>query len=264
MLSSFVDQIDKSGTAVPSISTLAKEEALVVAARDGNEQAFEILVERYRYRMVGVALRLTRVKEDAEDVTQQSFQKAFIHLHRFEGKSSFSTWLTRITVNEALLLLRRGRRHREMSIDEGTLDSHGAATPLEIPDSNPNPETGYLQREEARILSAAVGKLRPGLRKAIELRDLGELSTEETARRMGLSISATKSTVSRGRRKLREALKRYVRSPRMPRGNCRRSHARLAGSPHPYSMWLGRREGGPHGDDSVDRTFASAGLEVEG
>ena len=233
MLSSFVDQIDKSGTAVPSISTLAKEEALVVAAKNGNEQAFEILVQRYRHRMVVVALRLTRVQEDAEDVTQQSFQKAFIHLHRFEGKSSFCTWLTRITVNEALLLLRRGRRHREMSIDEGTLDSHGAATPLEIPDSNPNPETSYLQREEARILSAAMGKLRPGLRKAIELRDLGELSTEETARRMGLSISATKSTVSRGRRKLREALKRYVRSPRMPRGNCRRSHAHLARSPHP-------------------------------
>ena len=253
MLSSFVDQIDKSGTAVPSISTLAKEEALVVAARDGNEQAFEILVERYRYGMVVVALRLTRVREDAEDVTQQSFQKAFVHLHTFEGKSSFATWLTRITVNEALMLLCRVRRHREVSIDEDTLDSQRAASPLEIPDSNPNPEAMYLQREEARILSAAMGKLGPGHRKAIELRDLGELSNEETARRMGLSISASKSTVSRGRRKLREAIKGYVRSPRMPRGNCPRSHARPARSPYPYSAWLGRREGGPYGDGSVDR-----------
>jgi RNA polymerase sigma-70 factor (ECF subfamily) len=233
MISNFVDEIDKSGTAVPPFSGPAGERDLVVAAKNGNEEAFEILVERCRRRMFAVALRLTRVQEDAEDVTQQSFQKAFVHLHTFEGKSSFATWLTRITVNEALMLLCRGRRHREVSIDEDTLDSQGAASPLEIPDSNPNPETSYLQREEARILSAAMGKLRPGLRKAIELRDLGELSTEETARRMGLSISATKSTVSRGRRKLREALKRYVRSPRMPRGNCRRSHAHLARSPHP-------------------------------
>jgi RNA polymerase sigma-70 factor (ECF subfamily) len=253
MLSSFVDEVDKSATSIPSFCAPEGEEALVIAAKDGNEHAFEILVERYRRRMLTVALRLTRVREDAEDIAQQSFQKAFVHLRAFEGKSSFSTWLTRITVNEALMLLRRGRRHREVSIEEGTFDSQGAASPLEIPDSNPSPETSYLQREEARILSAAMGKLRPGLRKAVELRDLGELSTEETARRMGLSISATKSTVLRGRRKLREALKQYVRSPRMPRGNCRRSHARLARSPNPYCMGLGHREGGPYGDGSVDR-----------
>jgi RNA polymerase sigma-70 factor (ECF subfamily) len=214
MLSSFVDGTDKSGTSISSFSALAGDETLVLAARNGNEQAFEILVERHRRKIFVVALHFTRVREDAEDIAQQSFQKAFIHLHRFEGKSSFSTWLTRITVNEALMLLRRGRRHRELSIDEDTLDPQGAASLLEIPDSNPNPETSYLQREEARILSKAMDKLRPGLRKAIELRDLGELSTEETSRRMGLSISATKSSVLRGRRKLREALRSYVRSTR--------------------------------------------------
>jgi RNA polymerase sigma-70 factor (ECF subfamily) len=253
MLSSFVDGADKSGTSIPSFSPPAGDETLVLAAKNGNEQAFEILVERHRRKVFVVALHFTRVREDAEDIAQQSFQKAFVHLRRFEGKSSFLTWLTRITVNEALMLLRRARRHREVSIDEDTLDSHGAASPLEIPDSNPNPEAMYLQREEARILSAAMGKLGPGHRKAIELRDLGELSNEETARRMGLSISASKSTVSRGRRKLREAIKGYVRSPRMPRGNCPRSHARPARSPYPYSAWLGRREGGPYGDGSVDR-----------
>ena len=214
MLSSFVDGTDKSGTSISSFSALAGDETLVLAARNGNEQAFEILVERHRRKIFVVALHFTRVREDAEDIAQQSFQKAFIHLHRFEGKSSFSTWLTRITVNEALMLLRRGRRHRELSIDEDTLDPQGAASLLEIPDSNPNPEASYLQREEARILSKAMDKLRPGLRKAIELRDLGELSTEETSRRMGLSISATKSSVLRGRRKLREALGSYVRSTR--------------------------------------------------
>jgi len=176
MVSSFVDEINKSATAVSSIGTLAKEEALVVAAKNGNEQAFEILVQRYRHRMVAVALRLTRVQEDAEDVTQQSFQKAFIHLHRFEGKSSFSTCLTRITVNEALMLLRKGRGRREISIDEERFEPKEAAR-LEIPDSDPGPETCYLRREEAEILSAAIETLTPGLRKAITLRDVGELST---------------------------------------------------------------------------------------
>jgi RNA polymerase sigma-70 factor, ECF subfamily len=217
MLFNFVDGTDKSGTVVSSFSTLATEEALTVAARNGNEQAFEILVERYRHRMVVVALRFTRVQEDAEDVTQQSFQKAFVHLHRFEGKSSFSTWLTRITINEALMLLRRGRRHREVSIDEDTLDSQGAASQMEIPDSSPNPETSYLQREEAGILSAAIKTLTPGLRKAITLRDVGELSTEETARRMGLSLAAVKSRLLRGRRKLRKALRCHMTPPRRAR-----------------------------------------------
>jgi RNA polymerase sigma-70 factor (ECF subfamily) len=225
MLSSFVDGTDKSGTSIPFFSPLAGDETLVLAAKNGNEQAFEILVERHRSRMLAVALRLTRVREDAEDVAQQSFQKAFVHLHTFEGKSSFSTWLTRITVNEALMLLRRGRGHREVSIDEDSVDVKGDASHVEIPASDPGPEASYLQREEARILSEAMDKLRPGLRKAIELRDLRELSTEETARCMGLSVNGTKSRVLRGRKKLREALRSYARSTRRPRalaGDARR------------------------------------------
>ena len=216
MLSSFVDGTDKSGTTVSTFSTLGTEEALVFAARSGNEQAFEILVERYRHWMVVVALRLTRVQEDAEDVTQQSFQKAFFHLHRFEGKSSFCTWLTRITINEASMLLRKGRGRREISIDEERFEPKEAAR-LEIPDLDPDPEACYLQREEAGILSAAIETLTPGLRKAITLRDVAELSTEETARRMGLSLAAVKSRLLRGRRKLRKALRCYVTSPRRVR-----------------------------------------------
>jgi RNA polymerase sigma-70 factor, ECF subfamily len=225
MLPSFVDEIDTPEAAAPSFCAPTAEGTLVVAAKKGDEQAFEILVKRYRRRMLAVALRLTRVREDAEDVAQQSFQKAFVHLHRFEGKSSFSTWLTRITVNEALMLLRRGRKHREVSIDEDSLDVKGDAPPLEIPAPDPDPEASYLQREEARIVSEAIDKLRPRVRKVIELRDLRELSTEETARCMGLSVNATKSSVLRGRRKLREALGSYARSTRRPRalaGDARR------------------------------------------
>jgi RNA polymerase sigma-70 factor (ECF subfamily) len=216
MISSFVDEVDKSGTATPSFSASEGEDALVIAAKNGNDHAFETLVERYRRRMLTVALRLTRVREDAEDIAQQSFQKAFVHLHTFEGRSSFSTWLTRITVNEALMLLRRGRGRREISIDEEPCELKEAAR-LEIPSSDPDPEASYSQLEDAEILSAAINTLTPGLRKAIELRDLAELSTEETARRMGLSVAAVKSRLLHGRRKLRKALRCYVTSPRMPR-----------------------------------------------
>ena len=98
-------------------SDLGAEEAVVNAAKRGNEQAFEILVRCHQPRILALALRYTRVREDAEDVVQQSFQKAFVHLHKFEGKSSFSTWLTRIAINEALMWLRRVRSLREVPVD---------------------------------------------------------------------------------------------------------------------------------------------------
>jgi RNA polymerase sigma-70 factor (ECF subfamily) len=215
MLTSCSDEIDKPEAAISSFSAPAGDEALVLAAKNGNEEAFATLVKRHRRKIFSVALRVTRVREDAEDITQQSFQKAFVYLQKFEGKSSFSTWLTRIAVNEALMLLRRGRGRREMSIDEGRFEPKETAR-LEIPDSYPDPEACYLKREEAEIVSAAIGTLTPGQRKAITLRDLGELSTEETARRMGLSPAAVKSRLLHGRRKLREALGRYVTSHRRP------------------------------------------------
>jgi RNA polymerase sigma-70 factor (ECF subfamily) len=222
MSSSFVDVPTQAETeGLVSFSAPADKDARVLDARNGNEHAFEILVKRHRRTILSVALGFTRVQEDAEDIVQQSLQKAFVHLHTFEGKSSFSTWLTRIVINESLMFLRRGRSRREISIDEDSADLDGAAQRWEIPDSNPDPEATYLQQEEARILFVAMNTLRPGLRKAIELRHVEELSTKETAQRMGISVSAIKSSVLRGRRRLREALKWYVRPNRL-RNCCRR------------------------------------------
>ena len=138
-----------------------------------------------------MAHRITRNREDAEDVVQQSFQKAFINLQKFEGDSLFSTWLTRIAINEARMLLRRKRGSREVPIEESSMKTE-SALPLEFPDSAPNPEDSCLDREQQQVLSAALNKLRPRIRKAIELRDLGELSTGETALVMGLSVAAVK------------------------------------------------------------------------
>jgi RNA polymerase sigma-70 factor, ECF subfamily len=186
---------------------------LVAAAKARDTRAFERLVERHERRIFSIAQRITRNREDAEDVAQQSFQKAFIHLARFEGESLFSTWLTRIAINEALMLLRRKRGSHEVPIEESSKTTE-SALPLDFLDSAPNPEDRCLDREQKQILSAALNKLRPGIRKAIELRELGELSTEETALVMGLSVAAVKGRVFHGRRKLRETLRQ---SPKVER-----------------------------------------------
>jgi RNA polymerase sigma-70 factor (ECF subfamily) len=206
-----------------------EEATLVLAAKRGDGHAFGILVERYQRRILAVARRFTRIREDAEDIVQQSFHKAFVHLHKFERKASFATWLTRIAINEALMLLRKGRGLREVSIDD--LNGYEeTALRLEMPDSRPGPESAFLQGEQNRVLSAAMNKLTPGTRKAIELRDLGELSTEEAARVMGLSVDAVKGRVFHGRRKLHQVLKRepgwmsgkqILRANRKPNGSSR-------------------------------------------
>jgi len=128
-------------------------------------------------------------------------------LEKFEGKSSFSTWLTRIAINEALMLLRRGRGLREVSINDLS-GNEETALGLEMPDTRAGPETTFLQGERNQILYEAMDKLTPRTRTAIELRELGELSTKEAARVMGLSVGGVKVRVFHGRRKLRRLLKR--------------------------------------------------------
>jgi RNA polymerase sigma-70 factor (ECF subfamily) len=219
-------QTNELGGGAVSLSDPATEEALVAAAKRGDEKACETLVKRHQPRLLALALRYVRVQADAEDVVQQAFQRAFVHLSKFEGKSCFSTWLTRITINEALMLLRRGRAMREISIDDSGGDE-GTAPALEIPDASPDPEAGYLQLEGLRILFAAMGQLRPGTRVAIELAELGELTARETARRMDLPVSTVKARVFQGRRKLGEALRLHRRSPRM--SSC--SAPAIAGNP---------------------------------
>ena len=185
---------------------------LVLAAKRGDEQAFEILVTRYQSKIFAIALRYVIVPEDAEDLVQETFQKAFIHLHGFEGKSSFSTWLTRIAINEALMLLRRDRARREVSL-EAISDEHTTASSMEIPDFEPDPEMHYLQRETVEALFMAMSMLAPRLRAALKLRELGELSTRETAQRIGVSVGAVKSRVFQGRAKLRNKLRHLRAAP---------------------------------------------------
>jgi RNA polymerase sigma-70 factor (ECF subfamily) len=206
------DQIEAAESAgAPRDHYATEEEMLVAAAKKGEATAFAMLVERHKRKILAVARRRTRTREDAEDIVQQSFQKAFLHLHQFEGRSSFCTWLTRIAINEASMLQRRTRGSREVSIDDSNANEETASA-LEIPDSSPDPETSYSQREWVQVLSLAINELPPGMRRAIQLHELDERSTEETARIMGITVSALKGRMFHGRRRLRERLQHYFGS----------------------------------------------------
>lgn len=193
--------------------TIAREEyAFLAAAKRGDSAAFEILCKQSANTVFHLARRIMRNHEDAEDVVQESFQKAFIHLDRFNGDSRFSTWLSRIAINAALMKLRKKHHLLDISLDA----SAGTEEPSfrqQIEDQGLNPEQLYAQKERQRMLSQALNELTPGTRKAIELRELGERSTEETAQIMGISVTAVKARVFHGRRRLRERLNHFVAPP---------------------------------------------------
>jgi RNA polymerase sigma-70 factor, ECF subfamily len=192
------------------------EQILVIAAKSGDEQAFEALFKRYQQKILTVVRRYARVREDAEDIVQRSFQKAFVHLCTFQGHSSFATWLTSIAINEALMFLRSIGAVREVAMGDVN-NSEGRTVGIEIPDSSPGPEASYAQQERAQILSWAMDELTPRMRQALELREFAELSTEETARRMRVSVGAVKARIFHAKRKLRKRLSRYLKSS-APRG----------------------------------------------
>ncbi|HVH50046.1 MAG TPA: sigma-70 family RNA polymerase sigma factor, partial [Candidatus Bathyarchaeia archaeon] len=187
------------------------EKAFLVAAKHGDAAAFEVLCKQSANTIFHIARRMMRTKEDAEDVMQESFQMAFIHLKSFKGGSRFSTWLSRIAINAALMRLRRKHYTRNVSLDEPA-ESEEPFLRFNVEEQGPDPEQLYAHKERQRILSKALKELRPGIRKAIELRELGERSTEEAAQIMGISASAVKARVFHGRRILRERLKRHCGS----------------------------------------------------
>jgi RNA polymerase sigma-70 factor, ECF subfamily len=177
--------------------------ALVAAAKRGETQAFEELVLRHKQRVLAVGQRITNNREDAEDVAQESFHKAFLHLGSFQEKSRFSSWLTRITMNEAFMLLRRRRGFLEV-LPESPDD--GVAASAAFVDHSPNPEESCCRRERTKLLTEAINRLGPNVRSTILLRDIEERSAQETARILGTSIGAVKARVFQGRRKLRRTL----------------------------------------------------------
>jgi RNA polymerase sigma-70 factor (ECF subfamily) len=184
---------------------------LVHASKNGDVAAFEQLVKRYDRKLFRIAQHVTHNREDAEDAVQEAFLKAFQHLDEFREDSKFSTWVIRITLNTALMKLRKQRRAiREVSLDED-FQADKEMLPIEVTDWAPDPEQLYRTSELRDILIKALKELRPILRAVFVLRDIEGLSIAQTAEVLNLTESAVKARLWRGRLQLRELLNRYFR-----------------------------------------------------
>ena len=171
-------------------------------------RAFEGLVRRYDRNVFRIAQHITQNREDAEDVVQDAFLKAYTNLNQFQGQSKFYTWLVRIAVNEALMKLRRRRPSAWFHLTKMSRPKR-IRFPREVADWSPNPEQQYNQAELKEILTKTIQGLPPSFRTVFVLRDVEGLSTEETAEALELSIPAVKSRLLRARLQLRERLSRY-------------------------------------------------------
>lgn len=183
---------------IPCSLKLLIDELLVVRAKAGDTSAFVELRERHSIKVLRTLYRITRNWEDAEDALQESLLKAFKHLNGFENKCSFSSWLTRIAINSALMTLRRRRACKEISFDS-TDDDGTIFGRLEPQDLSEDPECRYVRCEREEFLKREILRLRPGLRGVVELRQAEECSLKELAKRRGISLAAAKSRLLRAR-----------------------------------------------------------------
>jgi RNA polymerase sigma-70 factor (ECF subfamily) len=199
---------------VVGLSSQESDAALVDAARRRDPAAFKELMKKYGARVFRIAIRITRNHEDAEEVSQDAFARAFLHLDTFRGDSRFYTWLVRIAINQSLMKLRK-RRGRELEFDGRSTVEDG---PLwaDVTDDTPTPEQRYAQEELHGLLASAIAELPMSSREVLHLRDVEEHSTEETARMLGLSVAAVKSRTRRGRNRLREELTKHFAGASSP------------------------------------------------
>ena len=186
------------------------ETALLSRARAGDDSAFTELLNQYERKILRLAKNITQNDEDAEDVLQETFLKAYSHLDRFKGDSKFYTWIVRIAVNESLMKLRKRKSDKTVPLDQ-EIDTGEDYMPREIAVWEENPESTYSRDEIRDILDKAVEALPPIFRSVFVLRDIEDLSTEETADALGISIPAVKSRLLRARLQLREKLTRFFK-----------------------------------------------------
>jgi RNA polymerase sigma-70 factor, ECF subfamily len=213
---------------------LPNERALVAAAQHGNHEAFAALVNQYQQNVYRLALRITGNHEDAEDALQEALLKAYCNLKRFQGDSLFYTWLVRITMNEALMKLRRSKRQwsRQLPIDEAWPLTNASAAVTSTPPADP--ETWYARVELRDTLSRALGGISVRLSDAFVLRNVADLSIRETAATLGLSVAGVKSRLLRARCRLRQKLRKSstrAGSSSVPRSLTRMDARRGAGLP---------------------------------
>jgi len=183
---------------------------LVNRARGGDGSAFSALIRQYEGKIFRLAMNITQNREDAEDVLQESFLKAYEHLDQFQGNSRFYTWIVRISVNQALMKLRKRKTDRSVSLDE-QIDTGEDTMTREIAAWDPDPEERFSREELHTILAEAIDGLAPIYRTVFTLRDVDGLSTEETAEALELTVPAVKSRLLRARLQLRDTLTRFFK-----------------------------------------------------
>lgn len=188
------------------------DQSLVAAAQTGEQSAYGELCRRHSKRLLRTVQRITHNIDDAEDAVQDSLMKAFAHIQSFDGRSAFSTWLTRIAINSALMTMRRRRRIPECSL-ESFNDTENSRRP-EIIEPSSGPEDTFLQHERERRLHYAVSRLPPNLRAVMEICESSDASLKEIAKGLGISVPATKSRLYRAKRSLLRALGKRKGIPR--------------------------------------------------
>jgi RNA polymerase sigma-70 factor, ECF subfamily len=192
------------------VEPIHDEEALVRSGLKGDREALNALFTRYTRPLYQTALRLLGNPEDAEDALQDGLLSAARNFKRFEGRSKFSTWLTRIVINAALMRLRSQRARPTISLEQEDSEQRELTLGSRIPDSRPDPEEGYAERERSEILERGLKTLPPALQSAVWLRDIEGLSTAEAARALGLSEGTLKSQLHRGRSRLSWTIQRNL------------------------------------------------------
>ena len=181
---------------------MTEEQALVQRARQGDEGAFAALVEQNQGRIYHLALRMTGNPDDAAELCQEAFLNAWKGLGKFQGESSFSTWLYRLTSNACVDLLRREGRHRGAagpSLNDEESDLH-------LPDDAPGPQEQAERRELREQIETALQALTPEHRQVLVLREMHQLSYDEIAQVLKLDVGTVKSRINRGRKQLRNFL----------------------------------------------------------
>jgi RNA polymerase sigma factor (sigma-70 family) len=186
------------------------EAILVNAAKSGDHSAFEELWARHSGAVFKLVYRITGNRDDAEDALQDGWTRAFVHLKTFDGRSKFSTWLTRIAINSALMELRRKRSHPETPM-YGNRDGE-TWEQWEIPDDRSNVENLYLEKEAELKLQEAIARLRPPLRSVIDIQRLHHGTNKEIAAAAGISVAALKSRLLRAKARLRSSLQSSMSS----------------------------------------------------
>lgn len=187
------------------------DDQLVVRAQNGDNAAFAELIERHQSTCKRLAMSILKNVQDMEDEVQNAYWKAFEHIGQFQQDAKFSTWLSRIVVNQCLMRLRKDRRAHFLYLDEGVAGEEIAT--MELPDQTPSPEAALAQTELGQVLQREIARIPPLLREVVVLRDVQEMPMEDVAAKLGISVAAAKSRLLRARLELRNRLQRHIGPP---------------------------------------------------